>query len=180
MLTKEKFISLINTIREEEGILRKIEDFIGQFNSSYTVLNTPPCQLALIELIKEELRDETDLLEWWLYEDVEKVIHLNNEEKYYLDSEEDVYDYLTIIEHPEDDCAYYITKKFLKDEDINLKEWDYPQDEQKLYMYICEEIDFVVQDVYKRLDMTKHKNSNLLNELLALQKEVKGYKEKEE
>lgn len=49
---------------------------------------------SLIEVLREVMNDKDDFISWWLYEDVEKVIWLDDGTRIELNTAEDLYDYL--------------------------------------------------------------------------------------
>ena len=55
---------------------------------------------ALLRILKEELDDKADTIEWWLYEDVRKCIWFDLEDgrrmRYDMPTAESLYDYLTL------------------------------------------------------------------------------------
>lgn len=55
---------------------------------------------ALLRILKEELDDKADTIEWWLYEDVRKCIWFDLEDgrrmRYDMPTAESLYNYLTL------------------------------------------------------------------------------------
>lgn len=97
-LSKEEFIKLIETIQEEDKINREIEDILEKISSSYIILDTPKSRYLMLDLIFT--KEEVDWIDWWLYEDVEKIITYSDGEERDITKIEELYNFL--IEEQED------------------------------------------------------------------------------
>lgn len=97
-LSKEEFIKLIETIQEEDATLRELEDTLEKISSSYIILDTPKSRYIMLNLIFTE--EEIDWIDWWLYEDVEKIITYSDGQERDVTKIEELYNFL--IEEQED------------------------------------------------------------------------------
>ena len=94
-MTKEQFIkrmSLIQNFHSEQNTLNVL---IDKLTDGYSVVNMGEYILQeLIDMIEEDLGYE-DMLNWWLFEDVEKVIYDNNDNiKYSVKTLDELYDFM--------------------------------------------------------------------------------------
>lgn len=89
-ITKKQFIMLMNAIEEEDNKLRDIGKYIETYSSSYVILYSKISE-SLVKFLEDYY--QTDLISWWLYEDVEKVIYENNQE-ISLKNIEELYTYI--------------------------------------------------------------------------------------
>ena len=90
-ITKKQFIDLINAIKKEDERLRDIEKSLEKYSSSYIVFEN-----ALGDKIIKFLESYYkcgDLISWWLYEDVDKII-VDNGEEISIKAVGELYDYL--------------------------------------------------------------------------------------
>lgn len=93
MISKEEFVKIIKNDKIYHTIIDKIEKYGISFYES----EPHKCYYNLFDFVLEQYfnEDGIDLIYWWLYEDVDKVI--TNEEDnstIELNSAEDLYDYL--------------------------------------------------------------------------------------
>lgn len=101
MISKELFCKTIADIQEQD---RKISEFghaLNKICDSAVVFDANNLYLAaLLRILKEELDDKADTIEWWLYEDVRKCIWFDLEDgrrmRYDMPTAESLYDYLTL------------------------------------------------------------------------------------
>ena len=114
----------------------------------------------LLKILEKEFNDKGEVITWYMFEDVEHNIDIENIGTYKLRDFEDLYDYLTIMQDPEDDCAYFISKKL-----VPLKREGLPADENKMYSYICDHTDEVIK-LFEGSDELK--TQNIVLELKAL------------
>jgi hypothetical protein len=80
MMTKEQFIDRINLIQKfhiEQNILNTLINKITDGHSIVTIGNS--IIQEMIVMIEEDMGYK-DILDWWLYEDVDKVIYDRDEE----------------------------------------------------------------------------------------------------
>lgn len=98
MMTKENFIKRMKLIQDFHN---KKENMIDFFNK---VIEENDCYIPLgdnltnemLQMISENMNIKDDLLEWWLYEPVEKIIYYKDEE-ISVKTLEELYDYLQTI-----------------------------------------------------------------------------------
>lgn len=91
MISKKEFVKIIENDRTYHAIIDKIE------KCGILIYESEPhkCYYTLRDILLEQFfnSDGIDLIYWWLYEDVDKVI-TNNNSTIEINSAEDLYDYL--------------------------------------------------------------------------------------
>ena len=97
-MTKEQFIkrmSLIQNFRSEQDTLSIL---INKISDGYPIVTIGDYLVnELIDTISEDIHiEDKDLLSWWLYEDVEKVLY-DNETEISVRTLEELYDYIITI-----------------------------------------------------------------------------------
>lgn len=99
-ISKEMFVRILNTIKEQEEVNDKISEALELVCDDYVCFNSLlPFPTLLIDVLNEvmEIKDK-DFISWWLYEDVEKTVFMLNKkgEEIQIDvsSPEDFYDFL--------------------------------------------------------------------------------------
>ena len=92
MISKEKFTEIIENDRTYHDIIDRIEKYGILFYES----EPHKCYYNLFDFILEQYfnEDGIDLIYWWLYEDVDKIITSEDGSKIELNSARDLYDYL--------------------------------------------------------------------------------------
>lgn len=96
MLSKEKFKEVIVKIRKQEEINNKISEALNPVceGNGFFYAGGQYYLSALIDVLKVALEiEDDDMLEWWLYEDIDKIIY-KNDEPINVESIDDFYDYL--------------------------------------------------------------------------------------
>ena len=94
MLNKEKFVEYIKYIISYNKELDKWVDILG-----YNVFESKLCTEAfnisdsLVRLISDNNEEVIDLINWWLYEDVEKVLRYKDKE-ISVRTIDELYDYI--------------------------------------------------------------------------------------
>lgn len=98
MISKEIFVKLIDAIKREDERCDKESDAFQILLPEVSVIKISELQNELIEIL-EKAFNCGDLISWWLFEDVEKVLYEADTNKVYkrLDTTEDLYDYLVSI-----------------------------------------------------------------------------------
>lgn len=92
-MEKKIFVDAINAVQKEELLSDNFANDIEKYTSSYVVFNPSPTKLFLLKHLKEEMKDEGNFIDWWLYENVEKQI-ISGGKTYYINNPEDLYDFL--------------------------------------------------------------------------------------
>ena len=97
-MTKEQFIkrmSLIQNFRSEQDTLSVL---INKISDGYPIVTIGDYLVnELIDTISEDIHiEDKDLLSWWLYEDVEKVLY-DNETEISVRTLGELYDYIITI-----------------------------------------------------------------------------------
>lgn len=160
MLNKEQFLKNLLAIKEEDAKARRLDRALEEFNSSWCVLNTLPCEKRLLELTKEMMDDKEDWIDWYLYEDVQKIASTKHG-IYTFKNDEDLYYFLQAICHIEDDGASYIAEQL---EPMNLFE----EKGMALYMKICKETKEIIESFKDKPEL-----ANIVVELEYLEDEIK-------
>lgn len=75
MLSKETFVRALRLIQEQADIMDTVRQQLGRLGEKPTYFNIDSLHLqALLEVLAEVMEDKNDWIEWWLYEDVEKLV----------------------------------------------------------------------------------------------------------
>ena len=91
MISKELFCKTIADIQEQDRKISEFDHALGKICDSAVVFDADNLYLAaLLRILKEELDDKADTIEWWLYEDVRKCM------RYDMPTAESLYNYLTL------------------------------------------------------------------------------------
>lgn len=81
-LDKEAFVYIMNSLKEYYDKIDHMNDAIQDAFGEYSFIgyNIPHADIIL-DLLNIMLRlEDKDLLSWWLYEDVEKILYIRNQE----------------------------------------------------------------------------------------------------
>jgi len=94
-MTKEQFIKRIQLIQNFHSEQETLGVLIDKITDGYPIVTIGDYLITeMIDMIEENLGHK-DILEWWLYEDVEKIIYnLDNTVFADVTKLEDLYDYL--------------------------------------------------------------------------------------
>ena len=75
MLSKATFVRALRLIQEQADIMDAVRQQLGRLGEKSTYFNIDSLHLqALLEVLAEVMEDNNDWIEWWLYEDVEKLV----------------------------------------------------------------------------------------------------------
>lgn len=101
MISKELFCQTIANIQAQDERMNKFGDALNKICDTSVVFDVNNLYLtALLRILKEELNDRADIIQWWLYEDVRKCIWYDFQDgrrmRYDMPTAETLYDYLTI------------------------------------------------------------------------------------
>ena len=97
MITKELFCSIVDNIKRQEELDKKMEDVLAERTKSYIIFDSENLYLkSLLDLLKVIFNDNDDTIGWWLYEDVDKIIYMPNGEERDISTTEVLYDYLIL------------------------------------------------------------------------------------
>lgn len=101
MISKELFCKTIADIQKQDRKISEVDHALGKICDSAVVFDADNLYLAaLLRILKEQLDDKADTIEWWLYEDVRKCIWFDLEDgrrmRYDMPTAESLYDYLTL------------------------------------------------------------------------------------
>ena len=94
-MTKEQFVKRIQLIQNFHSEQETLGVLIDKITDGYPIVTIGDYLITeMIDMIEENLGHK-DILEWWLYEDVEKIIYnLDNTVFADVTKLEDLYDYL--------------------------------------------------------------------------------------
>jgi len=93
---------------------------------------------ALLIYLEQEMDDNEEIIQRYMFQNIDNIT-LEDGTVYHLKNIANLYDYLTIVKHPEDDCAYHITKNLQDNELLNL-----PKKFFDAYMYVCRNVDVLL------------------------------------
>ena len=97
-ISKPLFVQTLKNIKEQS---QKIDEFNGALETlcdGYVVFDANNRYLeSLLDVLREVFNDEEDYIGWWLYEEVEKVIWIDNQ-KLDVSNPGVFYDFLTDAE----------------------------------------------------------------------------------
>lgn len=101
MISKELFCKTIADIQKQDRKISEFDHALGKICDSAVVFDADNLYLAaLLRILKEQLDDKANTIEWWLYEDVRKCIWFDLEDgrrmRYDMPTAESLYDYLTL------------------------------------------------------------------------------------
>lgn len=104
VISKESFCKVMGYIKEQQEIDEKVGQALELVCDNMIVYGTENGYLkALVKILKELFDDRSDIIEWWLYEDVEKNIYYDNK-TINVETADKLYDFLI------EDMAYYKMK----------------------------------------------------------------------
>lgn len=94
MISKKLFVEALNNIRKQEDRIGKIENALEEIMMSSPILDVDNLYLkSLLDILKYEFKDKEDYIDWWLWEDVEKIIYVDDK-TIDVTAPEDLYDFL--------------------------------------------------------------------------------------
>lgn len=92
-MTKEQFIKRMNLIQNFQSEQQTLSVLIDKITDGYSIVTIGDYLVdEIINMIEEDL-GYNDILAWWLYEDVDKVIY-DNEKEISVRTLEELYDYM--------------------------------------------------------------------------------------
>lgn len=98
MLTRKTFVHAIENIKKHEALMAKIHEPLNEIGDFPLDLDFSQFHReALLDVLHEAMNDTGDVISWWLYEKVEKVItwtENGKEIQYDVTKVDDLYDYL--------------------------------------------------------------------------------------
>lgn len=104
LISKEDFVRLLTKMQERDEKLNKVSDGLEQLIDGYACINiNSDVDSEIIILLEKLTGDDEEIISWYLYEDVEKIIYVTetssinkteNKIGIELKSFEDLYDYL--------------------------------------------------------------------------------------
>lgn len=98
MLTRKTFVHAIENIKKHEVLMAQIHKPLNEISDFPLDLDFSHFHReALLDVLRESMNDRGDVISWWLYENVEKIItwtENGKEIKYDVTAVDDLYDYL--------------------------------------------------------------------------------------
>lgn len=97
-MTKEQFIKRINLIQNFQSEQETLSVLINKITDGYSVVTIGDYLIdEIINMINETMNiEDKDLIFWWLYENVDKVIYLNDDTEISVRTVEELYDYIVM------------------------------------------------------------------------------------
>lgn len=94
MLSKKTFLEVIDLIKKQEKVHDEMSEAFSQICDGNGLLFTGSeyYYRAMLKLLIESMHDDC-LIEWWLYEDVEKVIYIDGK-KLKVPTADEFYDFM--------------------------------------------------------------------------------------
>jgi hypothetical protein len=97
MITQEKFKEYIENYQEQMKLDNRISDGLEELCGCYVFFN---CENKIygdyLEVLAQAMNDKTDLISWWLFEDVQhKITSKDGKLEWDLKTVDDLYLYLT-------------------------------------------------------------------------------------
>lgn len=93
MISKKNFVRIIKNIQEQHKIDLEISDALQKVCGSYVIFNTENLIYNSLHQLLEEVFNDEDYIGWWLYENVDKKIYID-EEVIDVSTPERFYDFL--------------------------------------------------------------------------------------
>ena len=95
MITKSMFVDVINNIRKQEKRVDKFSKALNQICDGHPLFDVNNLYLkSLLDVLKATFNDQDDYISWWLWEDVEKKVWLEDNTEVDLSTPEQLYDFL--------------------------------------------------------------------------------------
>lgn len=99
LISKEEFCNILNNIQQQKAKEEMLSNAIEEFTDSWFILKETSYEHDLLLLLKKIFNDEDDYISWWLFEDVDKVVWINDDDnnikkEINLDTPEQLYDFL--------------------------------------------------------------------------------------
>lgn len=172
MLTKNQFLNLLKAYKED---MKKHDELADSIKNkycidSYVIIKDSASQVAILDFLKESMdaTEENDPISWYLFEDLEHLItdKIDGQEyHYHIDTDEDLYYWLTAGRHMDDDGLSYLCEyiKDIPDKVILPKE--------KRYEYIANNVENLI-GLYT-LHGKSYKDDNIRTLLKYLLEELK-------
>lgn len=99
-MTKERFVKYMNLIQNFYSETDTIQELIDKITDGYSCITIGEKLInAILDIIEEGLHipKDDDILSWWLYEDVDKVIYDENNNPISVRTLEELYNYIISI-----------------------------------------------------------------------------------
>lgn len=95
-MNKEQFVRKLHLIQNFHSEQETLSALVNKISDGFSVVTIGDCLVGeIINTINEEMDiDDKDLISWWLYENVKKIIYLINGEEVKVETAEELYNYL--------------------------------------------------------------------------------------
>lgn len=77
MLNQRDFVSFIKAIKKEEKRLYELGRNLESLGDGFIVLENPLIE-SIVKFLETAMEDKSDYITWWLFEDIEKKIWLQD------------------------------------------------------------------------------------------------------
>jgi hypothetical protein len=98
LITKDRFIEIINGINDAETFWDKLNAFV-QANGISPYIEYPDCEDLCVDLLQDMFDDKEEAISWYCFEKGLKDTSFKRENGEYVQikSAEDLFDYLTLV-----------------------------------------------------------------------------------
>ena len=174
-LDRREFIYCMNAIIADDKERHRCDEFIESLSSSYVVLDPSPANAVLLDVVKKFMNDKEDIIDWYLYENLDKKTIYTNCGEFEIRTLSELYEYLTIFgADPDEDIGYYVAQKV---DEIGICDFDNFYD---LYMYVCHNIKDVIKNVINSEKIKPDDKQNIIVELKFFEKIIEEDNKKTE
>ena len=95
MITKAMFVEAIHNIQNQEQRVERFSKALSQICDGHPLFDVNNLYLkSLLDVLKAIFNDQDDYISWWLWEDVEKKVWLEDDTEIDLSTPEQLYDFL--------------------------------------------------------------------------------------
>lgn len=96
MISLESFKKSIEVIRKYNDLQEELYKTLSKITDGNFIVTVGDELIAdILRLLQESLNDENDWIDWWMYEDVEKIVYYPDENKKVdITKVEDLYNFL--------------------------------------------------------------------------------------
>ena len=96
MISKKEFVKIMRLIQNFHSEQDTISAFIKKITHDFIVVDIGDCLIdTIINLLNMNMGiQDTELLDWWLYEDVNKMIWFDDGTQVEVETPEQLYDYI--------------------------------------------------------------------------------------
>ena len=93
-MKRDEFVTKINSLKKYQKSVGDFSKALSSFGDGYIFLNIGE---QMFNIIKEDIikntKIEEEIIEWWLFENVDKFFYLDQDKKISVQKAEELYDY---------------------------------------------------------------------------------------